>query len=726
MKIEYFNNAYGIKELKPQECFNDENGENLIIYAPNGTFKSSFSKAFYNWNQGQVKDFINDIDFKCKIKIGESETVFPEKIDNVLVYSRELEDDNHYEHIKNLVMSNLDRTKIDQYNSKIKAYQEKRRKLLETINVKEKDYLSIIDTESKKSVIDGLLDFYKGINRSNTVKDLDKLISFDKINQKAYQVLDKDEVKEQFKSFQKLVKSRVQSDFYDEDFTEQSGTELIKSLENTHYLNEKKKRGLTVNEETYFSMDEINNLFKEKLDKTMQNPEVSEKQKSLMQNLGKAKLAEEFKQKLIDFPEIAINLPIGRDNIIYANIKGNSDFDIEEFGIEQSVEDLKEIKRKLNEIYDNASKNKSRFDQIIEEYNNIFQPVFDIKINNKKKLYSEIESPQVSFSHSRSQIKENEYNKDEINKYLSSGEKSALLILDFLFKFEEAKARLNDNEKLLVILDDIVETFDYRNRSGFVQYAYKLVHDECVDLIVLTHNYEFYNRLFLSMNKNVIPLVASVNEEGIVRVSKNRKIHLNLEKTLQDIHNVKDLLFKIPFLRELATMVKDDDLKSVLTDCLHYKKDTKSLKIENIVRPLSNYCDVHDNENVKAAYNENYFYTLIEEARNTNTDNYFDIKPKIILSIASRVLMEMVATNADLTKLEGVTENQTRYIFNEYGDNLEPKAYELLTKVLLLTPDFIHLNSFMFEPLIDIDPKDLKELFEDIDKLYKDTFSEAV
>lgn len=726
MKIEYFNNAYGIKELKPQECFNDENGENLIIYAPNGTFKSSFSKAFYNWNQGQVKDFINDIDFKCKIKIGESETVFPEKIDNVLVYSRELEDDNHYEHIKNLVMSNLDRTKIDQYNSKIKAYQEKRRKLLETINVKEKDYLSIIDTESKKSVIDGLLDFYKGINRSNTVKDLDKLISFDKINQKAYQVLDKDEVKEQFKSFQKLVKSRVQSDFYDEDFTEQSGTELIKSLENTHYLNEKKKRGLTVNEETYFSMDEINNLFKEKLDKTMQNPEVSEKQKTLMQNLGKAKLAEEFKQKLIDFPEIAINLPIGRDNIIYANIKGNSDFDIEEFGIEQSVEDLKEIKRKLNEIYDNASKNKSRFDQIIEEYNNIFQPVFDIKINNKKKLYSEIESPQVSFSHSRSQIKENEYNKDEINKYLSSGEKSALLILDFLFKFEEAKARLNDNKKLIVILDDIVETFDYRNRSGFVQYAYKLVHDECVDLIVLTHNYEFYNRLFLSMNKNVIPLVASVNEEGIVRVSKNRKIHLNLEKTLQDIHNVKDLLFKIPFLRELATMVKDDDLKSVLTDCLHYKKDTKSLKIENIVRPLSNYCDVHDNENVKAAYNENYFYTLIEEARNTNTDNYFDIKPKIILSIASRVLMEMVATNADLTKLEGVTENQTRYIFNEYGDNLEPKAYELLTKVLLLTPDFIHLNSFMFEPLIDIDPKDLKELFEDIDKLYKDTFSEAV
>ena len=46
----------------------------------------------------------------------------------------------------------------------------------------------------------------------------------------------------------------------------------------------------------------------------------------------------------------------------------------------------------------------------------------------------------------------------------------------------------------------------------------------------------------------------------------------------------------------------------------------------------------------------------------------------------------------------------------EFGETLD-KEIKLLDEVNLITPENIHLNSFMFEPILDLSDVHLKELY---------------
>jgi hypothetical protein len=47
----------------------------------------------------------------------------------------------------------------------------------------------------------------------------------------------------------------------------------------------------------------------------------------------------------------------------------------------------------------------------------------------------------------------------------------------------------------------------------------------------------------------------------------------------------------------------------------------------------------------------------------------------------------------------------------------ENKAIEVLDRVVLMTPENIHLNSFMYEPIIDMADSHLRTLYTDVSAL---------
>ncbi|HOO68230.1 MAG TPA: hypothetical protein PLC53_02565 [Bacilli bacterium] len=101
MKIEEFMNAYGIKKIRI-DC-NEKVLNNCAIYAPNGIFKSSFAKAIYNLSEGkglEVEDKLTGEKFKCNIE--KDGQIYNEnsKLENVLVYSKEVGDNNLENNIK--------------------------------------------------------------------------------------------------------------------------------------------------------------------------------------------------------------------------------------------------------------------------------------------------------------------------------------------------------------------------------------------------------------------------------------------------------------------------------------------------------------------------------------------------------------------------------------------------------------------------------------------------
>src|SRR5690606_4876277 len=71
----------------------------------------------------------------------------------------------------------------------------------------------------------------------------------------------------------------------------------------------------------------------------------------------------------------------------------------------------------------------------------------------------------------------------------SQGEKRAMYLLNVIFKIE---AYLNIGEEVLFIVDDIADSFDYRNKYAILQYLKDISSTQSFNQIILTHNYDFF------------------------------------------------------------------------------------------------------------------------------------------------------------------------------------------------------------------------------------------
>ena len=85
------------------------------------------------------------------------------------------------------------------------------------------------------------------------------------------------------------------------------------------------------------------------------------------------------------------------------------------------------------------------------------------------------------------------------------------------------------------------------------------------------------------------------------------------------------------------------------------------------------------------------------------------------MAIAIRLLAEkyMIEKINDPAKVAEISSNQTSELFDIFKVEIkdEPDANATLRQVLLMTPESIHLNSFMYEPIVDMSDEHLKRLF---------------
>src|SRR5690606_4640876 len=79
--------------------------------------------------------------------------------------------------------------------------------------------------------------------------------------------------------------------------------------------------------------------------------------------------------------------------------------------------------------------------------------------------------------------------KSSLLSVLSKGEQRAFYILQLLFDVESRKQM---NQKTLLILDDIANSFDYKNKYAIIEYIKELHQNTIFKLLILTHNFDFY------------------------------------------------------------------------------------------------------------------------------------------------------------------------------------------------------------------------------------------
>jgi hypothetical protein len=65
---------------------------------------------------------------------------------------------------------------------------------------------------------------------------------------------------------------------------------------------------------------------------------------------------------------------------------------------------------------------------------------------------------------------------------------------------------------------------------------------------------------------------------------------------------------------------------------------------------------------------------------------------------------------------KGIAKNQTLSLIERYKNDFttETSNIEILEQVNLMTPENIHVNSFMYEPILDMSNDHLRKLYEDV------------
>ncbi len=125
----------------------------------------------------------------------------------------------------------------------------------------------------------------------------------------------------------------------------------------------------------------------------------------------------------------------------------------------------------------------------------------------------------------------------------------------------------------------------------------------------------------------------------------------------------------------------------------------------------------------------------MEIANNNILNDDINLENKIILAIAIRLKAEEFMKNEINESLavftwknnSGTQEdflnfidnkgNQTRELFNGFIQIGNNEKIKILESVNIMTPENIHLNSFMYEPLLDMDIIELKNLYNDVENL---------
>ena len=115
-------------------------------------------------------------------------------------------------------------------------------------------------------------------------------------------------------------------------------------------------------------------------------------------------------------------------------------------------------------------------------------------------------------------------------------------------------------------------------------------------------------------------------------------------------------------------------------------------------------------------------YDIIMEEANKIVDvEKLEIENKLILSMAIRLRAEKYMKEKILSDVPNGTsiindiyskKNQSAWMIKAYRKYINDGVMNTLELVAMITPENIHLNSFMFEPILDMSLKHLYDLYQ--------------
>lgn len=718
-------NCYGINKLEQEFDFTRIDGLDGVcsLYAPNGTLKTSLAKTLKDIEDGKPS---KDIIFP------ERETKRIVTLDGKAVTADQIMVINSYdESYSSKQVSTLlvnEALKRD-YDEALKEVDDKRTMLIkdlakfsgkqnkaipelicEAFDRPEKEFLDLLAELKSQNTQDysSLAEFKYGDLFNPKVLDLAATDSFDQ------------ELTDYVETYEKLIS---ESSVLSRNFNHQKAGTVSKSLSDTGFFDASHSVNLSINgqKQEVTSKDRLNEILQEEQNKVFQNPELKEKFSKVDKKLT-TKETQAFRDFISFHQEL---LPEYKDIKSFKKKLITGYLQSHQSAWDDLVSTYKSNQEIVKNIIDQAKQQETIWKSVVDIFNMRFSVPFKLRVDNQDDVILNNAAPTIEFDFDDGRGGQQQVKHETLLDALSQGEKRALYILNVLFEIE---AKKNAGAPILIVIDDIADSFDYKNKYAIVEYLRDIAQVPYFCLLILTHNFDFHRivggRIIGSKN-------SVARKRRMLATKASTEITLKPEKYQNDVFNAwkselhrneSYMLACIPFVRNLAEYCGHEAHYFTLTSLLHLKRNSPSitvLDLQGIYRSVFADKPALTLPNTASRVIDRIFHTTDELSTAANESP--ELESKVIVAMGIRLKAEqfMITQINDQAFVDGIESNQTRELLDKYVELFpgQTAIIRLLDQVNLMTPENIHLNSFMYEPILDMSAHRLYSLYNEVKQL---------
>lgn len=732
-------NCYGIKQMN--ETIDYSNNNVAIIYAPNGTMKSSLAKTFEAIRDDrQVEEKIYGFKSSCSISDEDNVAISKEQIIVINPF-----DENAYEG-QGLLMANepLRKAYLNIHDSIESKKESLYSKIKEKFGYSNRNNFDVKNTMlndwglTVKKEYDCLIKIKELLHdpMMNCQLHEDDIDYASLFNDKVYSMMKTGKTGELIEEYENKYRELVDKSLYmQQGIIDHNNYGNISNALNANGFfaanNEvvlKAKDGST--SITLKEQKELDDLIKKEKEQVLNSKEIKELFEKINKAISKNKDTQAFNAFLQTHQDIIVEY---KDIDLFKKKVWVKVFLYYERLLDELIDDYNKAQEDLKKLRDDAREQVTDWKKALDLFKERFFVPFSIEPSNQEDVILNMELPSFKYIFSDSRGKK-EVTKDNLLNVLSTGERRAYYILNMIFQILVAKKQ---GKECLVVLDDISESFDYKNKYAIIEYIsdiseYTDANDEKLfKILLLTHNFDFYRTVSSRITKRGNSFIAFVDSDKI-KLEKGqytKNIFMHYKNTLVKKYSDNIMVASIPFVRNLIEYTEGDDNEDylTLTSVLHYKENTRGITLNQIQDIFNKYwCKKEPTTFAVGRESELVYDILMQESEKITDIEKLEIENKLILSMAIRLMGEEYMQNkiiSDLSNGQDILKdifskkNQSAWLIKEYKKHINDDAMNTLEIVAMITPENIHLNSFMFEPILDMSLKHLYKIYNDVKAL---------
>lgn len=711
-------NCYGIKALKHEFDFSGKPA--WAIYAPNGVMKTSLAETFLD---ASVPKDSQDRIFpgrKASRSIKDEAGIEIEGERVLVVRSYDAEYGLSEKHCTLLVSADL-RRESEQLEARVETDREAFLKALRTQADSKRDFaqeISLAVTRRGNRFEEGVLGLQPLIERQVDAPYAD--VKYEIVfHEKVVKALEDADLMASIEEFIALYNKLLAASNYFRKgtFDYYNAGQIAKTLAGQGFFDAEHTVNLYASGVAVEVKDQkqLMKIIEDEKSAILENPELQKKFDKVQKKLEGNTDLRDFYHYLQD--NVAVlskmdNIEAFRQDVLRSYIKANEEV------FSNLIRTIAEVEQRRKEIIEEARKQTTAWDKVLEEFNERFHVPFELIASNKYPvMLGQEDKPILSFKY-HDETGETEISEDALLKVLSMGERRALYLINVIF---EVRRRMKDEVETLVVVDDIADSFDYNNKYAIIQYLQDITKDRRMKIIIMTHNFDFFRTVESRFVDYPNCLMATRDQNGITLSPATGIRNVTSDWKKNFFKDSRKQIASIPFLRNIVEMTvgKSDPRYLTLTSMLHLKESTDTLTLGDLDSIFNSLCEPAGASPEPGRKVIDLIFAEADAA--LVAGGAATLETKIVLAIGVRLTAEqfIIKKIADDAFVASITKHQTRKLIERFREQFpdEDAALRVLDRVELMTPENIHVNAFMYEPIIDMSESHLRKLYEDVKSL---------